>query len=470
MADVSKIKLPNGTTYNIKDTISGYITANTAPVTSVNGDIGDVTITEGLEPLIGTTSTVTPQQVMTALGEGRDICITASASLDDVPLELKFTSFNRATDTMYNGMAFNVVVSQTIASYNRVLYLFELVGGTVSMEPYPWEVIQTNLATLDNLNNAVSDLWNNFDNYVPTEREVNGKALSADITLSAADVDAVPTTRKVNGHALSADVTVTASDIGVEDGAEVNQNAFSNVKVGTTTVAADTQTDTLELVAGSNVTITPDATNDKITIAATDTKYTAASAAPLMDGTAAVGSSAKYAREDHVHPTDTSRQVDLGITDVDIAPSSGLYYFVIRRTNAEAVELPTSDTLNFVWEDLGTEIDGKVSTSSVGAASGVCPLNANSKVDSQYLPSYVDDVIEAYPVSGATALSAGWLSATSGGSALTPEAGKIYVLMADSGDYSADTQFRWGGTTYVKLADGGVSSITNLEIDAIVAS
>lgn len=32
-----------------------------------------------------------------------------------------------------------------------------------------------------------------------------------------------------------------------------------------------------------------------------------ATAAPIVDGTAAVGSSAKYAREDHVHPTDTSR-------------------------------------------------------------------------------------------------------------------------------------------------------------------
>ena len=33
-----------------------------------------------------------------------------------------------------------------------------------------------------------------------------------------------------------------------------------------------------------------------------------ATASPLMDGTAAVGSSTKYAREDHVHPTDTSKQ------------------------------------------------------------------------------------------------------------------------------------------------------------------
>ena len=36
----------------------------------------------------------------------------------------------------------------------------------------------------------------------------------------------------------------------------------------------------------------------------TDTTYTPASADPLMDGTAAVGTSEKYAREDHVHPRD----------------------------------------------------------------------------------------------------------------------------------------------------------------------
>ena len=40
----------------------------------------------------------------------------------------------------------------------------------------------------------------------------------------------------------------------------VNQNAFSNIAVGSTTIAADSVTDTLTLVAGSNVTITPDAT------------------------------------------------------------------------------------------------------------------------------------------------------------------------------------------------------------------
>lgn len=54
---------------------------------------------------------------------------------------------------------------------------------------------------------------------------------------------------------------------GIASGAEVNQNAFSNVKVGTTTIAADSKTDTLTLTAGSNITLTPNATSDSVTIA-----------------------------------------------------------------------------------------------------------------------------------------------------------------------------------------------------------
>lgn len=63
----------------------------------------------------------------------------------------------------------------------------------------------------------------------------------------------------------------------IASSAEVNQNAFSKVIVGSTTIAADSKTDSLTFVAGSNVTITPDATNDKITIAATNTTYDAIS-------------------------------------------------------------------------------------------------------------------------------------------------------------------------------------------------
>ena len=106
------------------------------------------------------------------------------------------------------------------------------------------------------------------NNITVTPDTTNGK-----LTISAATI---------GGATGDSSGLMTAEDKaklnGIASGAEVNQNAFSNVVVGSTTVAADSKTDTLTLAAGSNVTLTPDATNDKITIAATDTKYSTGTA------------------------------------------------------------------------------------------------------------------------------------------------------------------------------------------------
>lgn len=72
----------------------------------------------------------------------------------------------------------------------------------------------------------------------------------------------------------------------IDTGAEVNQNAFSNIKSGSTTVTAGDKTDTFEFAAGSNVTLTPDAANKKLTIAATNTTYSNMSQSEADTGTA----------------------------------------------------------------------------------------------------------------------------------------------------------------------------------------
>lgn len=114
-----------------------------------------------------------------------------------------------------------------------------------------------------------------------------------------------------------------------------------------------------------------------------------------------------------------------------------------------------------------------VTTASKGQANGVASLGSDGKVPSAQLPSFVDDVIDAYIVSGSTALSAGWLSKTDGGSALTPETGVIYVVLT-SGEYLNKT-YRWSGTTYVEISSApgqatestaGIAAIaTNSECD-----
>lgn len=68
----------------------------------------------------------------------------------------------------------------------------------------------------------------------------------------------------------SKEITINSTAAGGGGGGgEVNQNAWSTISVsGETDVIADTTTDTITLVAGTNMSITTDASNDSITFAA----------------------------------------------------------------------------------------------------------------------------------------------------------------------------------------------------------
>lgn len=109
---------------------------------------------------------------------------------------------------------------------------------------------------------------------------------------------------------------------GIATGAEVNQNAFSNVVVGSTTISADSKTDTLTLAAGSNVTITPDATNDKITISSSHptiskSTNTTSTASPSAGGTFTAIDSVKTDSNGHVTTVNT-KTVTLPSTSVTV--------------------------------------------------------------------------------------------------------------------------------------------------------
>lgn len=135
-----------------------------------------------------------------------------------------------------------------------------------------------------------------------------------------------------------------------------------------------------------------------------NTKYTPASATPVMDGTAAVGTSAKYAREDHVHPSDTSR-----------VPTT-------RTVNGKAL----SSNISLTASDVSA-----IATSSKGAAGGVAELDSNGLVPASQLPSFVDDVLEYLSKSSFPA---------------TGETGKIYV------DTTTNLTYRWSGSAYVEIS------------------
>lgn len=120
--------------------------------------------------------------------------------------------------------------------------------------------------------NALSSAQTYTDEAIDTLNEIVAiKASTSDLTSHTGNSIVHITSTERNDwnaaktHANSAHAPVNA---------EENQNAFSNIAVGSTTISADSKSDTLTLVAGNNVTITPDATGDSITISSANTVYT----------------------------------------------------------------------------------------------------------------------------------------------------------------------------------------------------
>lgn len=94
------------------------------------------------------------------------------------------------------------------------------------------------------------------------------------------------------------------------------------------------------------------------------------------------------------------------------------------------------------------KIPDKVDKSVIGKAGGVAGLDATGKVPAANLPSYVDDVINAYVRPEGTLYGADWLSLTEGGTALTPEDEKVYIIV--KGEY-IDREYRWSGLRYAQI-------------------
>lgn len=163
-------------------------------------------------------------------------------------------------------------------------------------------------------------------NYVPTSRTVNGKELSNNITLSQSDIPglvaalaakigysddewlqvkagamqaatAVPNTTTVNGKRLNDNIVIGMADIPGLETAIGEAGKVKTVSVNNGTPAQPDSNGNVNIQVQTGSTISP------------------ATATPSMDGTANVGSSAKYAREDHVHPHDTTK---LSKSDVSV--------------------------------------------------------------------------------------------------------------------------------------------------------
>lgn len=306
-------------------------------------------------------------------------------------------------------------------------------------------------------------------------------------TMLAGKVDAV------SGKGLSTNDYTTAEQTklaGIASGAEVNQNAFSKVVVGSTTVEADSKSDTLTLAAGANIVLTPNASNDTITIAADvpaaeDEMFIAVNNVTAFADVAAAYDAGAYivmketaagsqiAPLVYVSGSGTNRQFVFRNQTTD----GTLYSYTLKSSGwsyGTAAWVPTTRKVNgkalsaditLAASDVGALPSSTVipdSTSDLTNDSGfitsaaLTPYLTSASAESTYAKK--TDVAGAYIYKGSVATYANLPSSGQ-------TAGDVYDVEANGMNYA------WNGTAWDALGETfSISSITNAEIDTILAA
>jgi len=232
---------------------------------------------------------------------------------------------------------------------------------------------------------------------------------------------------------LATGATLTATTKAVNIGTAGVAGSTTNITIGSTT---GTSTTTLQGIT-NGVTEAVDTNNTELATTAFVVGQ-AAAATPLVNGTAAVGTSLRYARADHVHPTDTSRAaVDSQVfTGTPSLPTGTTAVTQTAGNNTTAVA--TTAFVTAAVPAFATETQAIAGTSSTTALS---PLLMRYILANPMLTTY-NSLVGNYSsfVSGAGALSAVWsnlfgiqITAANGKAAFQPNSQVSYHSIQSRG-------------------------------------
>lgn len=115
---------------------------------------------------------------------------------------------------------------------------------------------------------------------------------------------------------------------------------------------------------------------------------------------------------------------------IKVTPSGG---------NAQNVSVKGLGSLAYKSSLAASDV-GAIASTSKGAANGIAELDANGKVPTSQLPSYVDDTIEGY------LYNSKFYKESAHTTQITGETGKIYV------DLSTNKTYRWSGSAFVEIS------------------
>lgn len=281
------------------------------------------------------------------------------------------------------------------------------------------------------------------------------------------DTSRVPTTRKVNGKALSSDVTIELSDL------NSNIAVLDPTHSGTDYVKITDATESEESGTGFSYNVALDSAVIKgVQMNSTDLTKDSNGKVDIPVFTGATSSA--NGTVGLVPAPASSSTTSASYLSAD----GGFHKLVLSKSTSKTKQSVTLHKDTNTTANLIASVElavASTTTAGIITADDKTKLNSitmtNGIIDSSCLPSFVDDVIEAYARPNQTELGSTWLATGSAsGTVITPETGKIYILMNSSTNYEQNTQFRWGGTAYVQLNDSGCTAITNSEIDTILGT
>jgi hypothetical protein len=437
----SKSAASGGTAESLVTTGEKYTWNSKASGTHTHGNItndGKIGSTADLAVVTGTSGAVTTTDLTTASPSVPSSGTTTSLSFIDTVSQdskgkISATKKIVLVDSTYSSTGTNPVNGKAIAAAiggldsNKTSTDGTNVQVKVTLADGKVSAVNVTTDNTENKNNKVSSWQTTPDNtHYPSEQLVK--------TSLDGKVD------KVEGKGLSTEDYTTAEKTklaGIATGAEVNQNAFSNVKVGSTTVSADSKTDTLELASSSAITLTPDATNDKVTIGVS-TMGAASSSAAGTEGIVpapGAGKQESFLRGDGtwVVPTNTDTKVKATaktdnvnykiLATASASPTSG---------NATEAVYDTDISLNPSTNTITSNISGNAATATKPKTTGL--TSANNLND--YKGSSLGDVLCYNWSSGNPPAGADLITGAGDASTATME-----VIRTHSGNYAMQTVY-----------------------------
>lgn len=162
----------------------------------------------------------------------------------------------------------NKKISAWTLPINAISYLFvernnagALSYGSVTTKPVFSASLPSGIATNTHVFNTLEQKMYMYNG---TEWKNVVRVFAAAVTTNATGVTKI----EYMNNAAAVEITEAEKEklSGIEDKAEVNQNAFSKVKIGDKELVAAVKQAVFELIAGDNIKITPDADGSKITI------------------------------------------------------------------------------------------------------------------------------------------------------------------------------------------------------------